>query len=69
MNSRMQELRIWESLNFERAVMRAAVYMLAVCIAIICAFMNIVYGTQFSSTANLQWVASVSIALVAGMSR
>ena len=63
---RYGELQMWESLNFERAVMRVSVYLVAAVIAVVCAFMNIIYGVQFSSRANMQWIISVSIALVSG---
>lgn len=64
--SRFEELKVWESLNFERSILRTAVYLIAVVIALLCSFFNIVYGVQFSASENRRWLTSVGIALVAG---
>lgn len=67
--ARYAELRVWESLNFERAILRGAVYMIAILLALLCGFFNILYGIQFTQDQNRHWMTSVSISLFAGSHR
>ena len=68
MMQRFEELKVWESLNFERTVLRTAVYLLLAVVALLCAFYNIIYGIQFSARDNDQWLISVCISLAGGAS-
>ena len=66
LQSRFDELRVWESLNFERTVLRTAVYFLAVIMSVICAYFNLIYGVRFSAADNIHWMTSSLISLVSG---
>lgn len=58
---------MWEACRFERAVLLFCAFVIAGLVAVLCAFLNIIYGVEFDPASARQWLISVLIGIVSGV--
>ena len=66
MQHRLSEVCIWEASRLERGIILAGVYLVAVGIALMAVFFNVIYGIQFPRHTNIAWLTAVLVSQTTG---
>ena len=63
---RLVEIAFWETLDTERSVLLTVTYVLLLIVAMICVYVNLIFGIKFQHEQNVAWLQGVFIGLVTG---
>lgn len=66
LNIRLEELRIWERMQFERNVLVTFAYVLAALLSGVFAYFMLLYAVTFTAAQNTKWLTGVALAAFEG---